>query len=311
MSKLNKFILILLSVVLLLSSCKTKQDALSPAVKEAIKKAERLDNALLWKISGNGLTAASYLYGTIHIIGAEDFFLPDGTLSAIDESDKMVFEVDMNEMNNIGSQMDLLKGAFMKDGKTLKDVMSAEEYELVQAHFKEMGLPMFMFEKMKPMLLTVFASDDINPADLQNGKIKSYEMEFLEMGKQADKEIGGLETLEFQMSIFDSIPYTDQATMLIESIKGGDSESDQFQEMVDMYKRQDITAMVEMFDEEDGGLEGHDDVLLVGRNLNWIPIMSEMMKEKVTFFAVGAGHLAGQKGVIQLLRDQGYTVKPF
>lgn len=303
----NKYILILLSSILLLSACKTKQDALKPA----LVKAERLENALLWTISGNGLTATSYLYGTIHIIGADDFFLPEGTLSAIDNSAKMVFEVDMNEMNNMGSQMDLLKGAFMKDGKTLKDVMSAEDYELVQAHFKEMGLPMFMFEKMKPMLLTVFASDDINPSDLQNGKIKSYEMEFLEMGKQADKEIGGLETLEFQMSIFDSIPYTDQATMLIESIKGGDSESDQFQEMVDMYTSQDITAMVEMFAEEDGGLEGHDDVLLVGRNLNWIPIMADMMKEKVTFFAVGAGHLAGQKGVIQLLRDQGYTVKPF
>lgn len=272
---------------------------------------DRLDNALLWKIRGNGLTSTSFLYGTIHIINADDFFFPDGTLEAIDASDKMVFEVDMNEMNDMGTQMEMMKGAFMKDGLSLKDVMSAEDYKLVQAHFKKMGLPMMMFEKMKPMFLTVFASDDINPNDLQSGKIKSYEMEFLEIGKSDKKEMGGLETLEFQMSIFDNIPYEDQADMLIESIKSGDTGGDQFKEMVDMYKRQDISAMVEMFEQEEGGLEGHDDVLVVQRNKNWIPIMEEMMKEKVTFFAVGAGHLAGEKGVIQLLRDQGYTVQPY
>lgn len=271
----------------------------------------KLDNSLLWKISGNGLAEPSYLYGTIHIISAEDYFVPDGTLTAMDASKKVVFEIDMNEMNDISSQMGLLQGAFMKDNKTLKDVMSAEDYELVKAHFKKMGLPLFMFEKMKPMLLTVFASGDINPSDLQTGKIKSYEMEFLEIANKSKKEIKGLETLEFQMSIFDAIPYEDQATMLVETIQSSDTNNDQFKEMVDMYKSQDIEAMIEMFEEEEGGLEGYDDVLVVQRNKNWIPIMGEMMADSKTFFAVGAGHLGGKEGVIRLLQSEGYDVVPY
>lgn len=270
-----------------------------------------LPKSLLWEISGKDLKEPSYLYGTIHIIGAEDFFIPAGTKEAMDACKKVVFEVDMNEMSDISSQMGLLQGAFMKDNKTLKDVMSAEDYEMVKAHFKKMGLPLFMFEKMKPMLLTVFASGDINPNDMKSGKIKSYEMEFLEMANANKQEIGGLETLEFQMSIFDKIPYEDQATMLVETIKSGDTNNDQFKEMVDMYKNQDIQAMVEMFDEEEGGLEGYDDVLVVNRNKNWIPVMSEMMTANRTFFAVGAGHLAGAEGVIRLLQKEGYAVKPY
>lgn len=291
-------------------SCQSNKTAV-PA-EETITKASpaELEKSLLWEITGNGLTKASYLYGTIHIIDAEDYFLPEGTLSAMDQSEHVFFEIDMSEMNDVSKMMPLLQKAFMSDGMTLKDLLTEEDYTLVNNHFKEMGLPLFFLEKIKPMFLTVFASGDMSPGDLQNGELKSYEMEFAEMAENSGKTIGGLETIDYQISIFDSIPYTEQAKMLIESIKSTDTGDDQMKELVDLYKAQDVAGLYKAM-QGDENITEYEDVLLFQRNANWIPIMAAAMTDKVSFFAVGAGHLGGEKGVINLLREEGYTVKAF
>ena len=310
---MQKFLLAFLCVSLLLVSCKTTKEASGDSgtnVKtEKELKYEPLANALLWEITNDSIENPSYLYGTIHIIPSEDYFLPKGTLEAIGSSEKMVFEIDMKEMNNIAKQLGLLSKAFMKDGLTLKDLYTEEEYEIVKEHFRKIGLPIFFLERMKPMLLTVFASGDFDPSDLQSGAAKSYEMEFYDMAKDSKMETGGLETIEYQMSIFDSIPYTEQAEMLLETIELSDTESGGFQEMIDIYKLQDIEGMQTMFDEDDS-IEGNEDILLIDRNKNWIPLIGEYMKEGTTFFAVGAGHLAGPDGVLHLLRKEGYRIRP-
>lgn len=292
-------------VLFLFASCKQTKSIVQPEVAN-----EKLENALLWEISNEDLDAKSYLFGTIHIIGEEDYFLPKGTLTALDNSEKIVFEINMEEMEDLSKVMGLLGSIMMKNGTTLKDLVSDEDYSLIKKHFDDLGLPIFLLEKMKPMFLTVFGSGDIKPGDLQSGSIKSYEQELLTMGKEANKEFAGLETIEYQISVFDSIPYEDQAEMLVESIKSADTTDDQFKEMINIYKNQDLNAMQDMFSADEGGIEGYEDVLLINRNKNWIPIMEEMMKEKPTFFAVGAGHLGGTYGVIRLLRETGYKLKP-
>ena len=269
--------------------------------------------ALLWQITGNNLKVPSYLYGTIHMIGKDDFFLTDATKVAVKETEMMTFEINMEEMSGLGAQMALLTKAFMADNKTLKDLLSEEEYLMVKKHFEEkVGIPIFLFERVKPMFLTVLADMDMSGGDMggmTGGDIVSYEMELMEIAQADEKKMGGLETAEFQMSMFDSIPYEAQAKMLIDAINAGDDGGDdQFKMMVDLYKNQDIQGMQTMIESEEGGVGGYEDLLLVMRNKNWIPIMGEMMKEQPTFFAVGAGHLGGEEGVIALLRKEGYTV---
>ena len=132
----------------------------------------------------------------------------------------------------------------------------------------------------------------------------------MQMAQQMEKEMAGLETVEYQISIFDSIPLDEQAQMLVESMRAESEGSDQFKEMVQMYLNEDIEAMQDMFKGEEEGIAEYEDVLLVNRNRNWIPIMRGMMKEKPTFFAVGAGHLGGKNGVIRLLQNEGYTLTP-
>ncbi|MBK7409437.1 MAG: TraB/GumN family protein [Saprospirales bacterium] len=271
-----------------------------------------LEKSLLWEISGNGLKTPSYLYGTIHMIGKEDFFLTDETVASFDKAEQVVFEIDMEKMSNVMVQFSLLMDLFMEDGQTLKGLLSPEDYKLVQTHFDGMGLPMMLLERIKPLFLSVFASGDIDQEGFSSGEVVSYEMEFMEMAQKQDKKIDGLETIEFQMSLFDSIPYRAQAEMLVESIR---AEADQdsgkdFQSLVEIYKSQDLEAMQGAVDNSDAMTTNYETMLLSNRNSNWVPVMAKMMPKKSCFFAVGAAHLGGAEGVISLLRKEGYTVRP-
>lgn len=268
-----------------------------------------LENALLWQIKGPGISKPSFLYGTIHLIDAKDFFLPKGVMTAFDQSKKVVFEIDMKDMTDLSAAMGMMNKIFMKDNQTLKDLISDEDYQLIGDHFKKLGLPMFMLEKMKPMFLTIFANTDLNPLSISEGKMKSYELEFMEMANNSSKETGGLETVDFQIGLFDEIPYEAQAKMLVENIKNASgADTDELKMLTEIYLKQDLNAMVQLISKEGSEMVGFEDKLLTQRNKNWIPLIIEASKKEPTFFAVGAGHLGGDQGVIHLLRQAGYQV---
>lgn len=291
----------LLAILLMFGTCGCKTSKLAEAP---------LEKALLWEITGPGISQPSYLYGTIHMIPAKDYFLPQGTLSAIEKTQSMVFEIDMKEMSDASALFGMMGKIFMKNGVTLKDLLSVEEYDMVQKKFSDLGLPLFFLEKIKPMFLSVFASGDMNPNSMKDGSVKSYEMEFYEISQDRNMSTGGLESIDFQISVFDSIPYPEQAKMLVESLKASDTDNDEYQKMIDLYKSQDIDAMVQSVSTDNAELLPYEDLLINGRNKQWIPIMIGSAKQKPTFFAVGAGHLGGKNGVIKLLRKEGYKVRP-
>ncbi|MEM9888517.1 MAG: TraB/GumN family protein [Bacteroidota bacterium] len=275
-----------------------------------IEKTDDTKNALLWKVSGNNLNAPSYVFGTIHMIGKEDYFFTPAMQSAFDSSQAVIFEIKVDDMMNPTTLMSMMDKIMMNGGKSLSDLLTEEEYKLVNAHFEKMGLPLMMLERMKPMFLSAFASGGVSPTGFNSGDIMSYELELMKQAEKSKKPIEGLETMDFQFSLFDSIPYEAQAKMLVDAIKMGDQGGDQFKEMVELYKRQNIEAMQSMAIEDESGLGDYEALLLTQRNENWIPKMKEMMTKATTFFAVGAGHLGGEKGVIQLLEKEGYVLTP-
>ncbi|NRB63341.1 MAG: TraB/GumN family protein [Saprospiraceae bacterium] len=270
---------------------------------------DNLAKSLLWEISGNGLDQPSYVFGTIHMIDQEYYFLTEAAENAFDKSQNVTFEIDMEEMTDIGVIMPLLMQAFMKGDTTLSDLLNEEDYKMVANHFQQIGLPMMMVERIKPMFLSALAAGDMSNPTAQQ-EVVSYEMELMKMAEEQDKEIMGLETAEYQMSMFDSIPYTAQAQMLLESIQGDSSEgTDQLNQMIELYINQDIEGMQVMMNEDNDIME-YQDLLLIARNKNWIPIMEKRMKTSICFFAVGAGHLGGNQGVLRLLQAAGYNIKP-
>lgn len=288
---------------LLFTSCSGAQSAQ--------KVDEDLPQALLWKIEHDQMANPSYLFGTIHMIPKDDYFLPAGLEEAFEKSNDVVFEIDMDDMSGIGSLMSMLTNLMMKDGTTLNKLLSKDEYQEVADYFENMGLPMMMLNKVKPMFLAMLAEINMDPTSMQSEDIVSYEMKLYEKAQGMEKEVGGLETMKYQMSLFDSIPYKAQAVMLLDAVRGTNLESDLFDETVALYKAQNIEEMVKMIGDSEARDEaGFEDILLHNRNENWIPVMAQMMKAGPVFFAVGAGHLGGESGVIKLLRKEGYKLTP-
>lgn len=295
-----------------------------PAQSDSTNITTPLAKSLLWKIEAPGLSQASYLYGTIHLIPAENFFLTPETMAAIDSVDRITFEIDIEQLMSpagLIQQIGLLLSAFMDNGTTLRDLLPSEDYQLVNDYFTNtLGLPLGLLERIKPLFLSAMVSEDAgemgNPMGGGNGNTKSYELELLQLAKERQQEIGELETAAFQMSLFDSIPYQVQANMLVDAIKAEDSGGEgSFDQMVALYTAQDIEAMHsltvgEATEENSEEMAHFEELLIVKRNQNWIPIIQKMMQEKPTMFAVGAGHLGGPQGVVRLLQAQGLTLTP-
>jgi len=273
-----------------------------------------LHNALLWEISGGDLQSNSYLYGTIHMIDRQDFYLSDPLKKAIGDAQKVVFEINMESMNDMTAMMGIMMKAFMPDNTSLEDLLSPEDYQIVAQHFEAMGLPMMFLSRIKPMFLSVLATNEMNYEEggmMTSPNTVSYEMEIMKLAQAQEKPFDGLETLDFQMSMFDSIPYDIQAQMLVETIQEENEEDNsKLDTLVMLYKQQNLDGMEVLFQSDSSGLAEFEDLLLNKRNTNWIPVMRNMMSEGTTLFAVGAGHLVGEKGVIRLLEAEGYTLKP-
>lgn len=302
---MKNFAILIVSLILGAIGCKPAEKAVTYTPESIIP----TEKSLAWKISGKGLKKPSYLYGTIHMIPKSEFELPNAIREGLDNVERVTFEIDMKEMTNIVSQMGLITKSFMAGGKTLKDLLNAEDYALVKAKMAEKGLPGGMFERMKPMFLSTLFSSEEEEGGAEN--ITSVEMELYKMSKRRKLESDGLETAAYQMAVFDSIPYTVQAKMLVDGLRSMDSidtGASQLDDMLRMYREQDITAMQAMIG-EDSGMGQYEDILLKKRNQNWIPVMSRMMADKPTLFAVGAGHLGGEYGVVALLRRAGYRVE--
>lgn len=262
-------------------------------------------NSLLWMISGKGLSAPSYVFGTMHLLCAEDAVLSDSLQYSINKSEKIYFEIDMD---NMGELMGIFKYVKMKDDKKLSDLLSPAEYDRVKKYFAENKsiLPLSMMERFKPYFITSMLSEAKMPCATKNG----MEEVILKAVKKEQKEVFGLETIAFQASVFDSIPYADQAKDLLKTIDSAGKEDSSTAKMLNVYRQQDMSAIEKLTLDEEAGVSSYLELFLYGRNAKWIPIMEKVMAVSPTLFAVGAAHLPGEKGVLQLLQNAGYTVRP-
>ncbi len=266
------------------------------------------NNTLLWKISGNGLETPSYLFGTIHMLCAEDAVLSKNMKKIIKDCDEVYLEVDMDNLFEMIGAMAKMK---MRGDTTLKDLLSLEEYEKVKAYFEAKGsmLPFSMLETYKPMLAASTLQEGSMPCD----NTAMMEQVIMEEAKIYKKKIRGMETMSYQAGVLDSIPYKLQAQQLLSYIEsaGKDSKEDkQMEEMFKAYNNQDLQKLEELMVETDAGMAGFTDILLYHRNQNWVKKLKTLLPEKSILVAVGAGHLPGEKGVINLLRKEGYKVTP-
>lgn len=266
------------------------------------------NNTLLWKISGKGLEKPSYLFGTIHMLCKEDAYLSKNLLNAIKNADRVYLELDMDNLIELLGAMSKMK---MKDDTTLADLLTPDEYTLVKKYFESKSslLPFSVLETYKPLL----AASLLMESGMSCDENVAMEQLIMEEAKEQGKRIEGLETMAYQMSVFDSIPYKVQAQELLKSVSTGNTESDgekEFREMMKAYKDQDLEKLGNMISKSSDGMMQYDDILLTNRNRNWVTKLNEILPGKSLVVAVGAGHLPGENGLINLLRKAGYKITP-
>jgi len=264
-----------------------------------------LENTLLWEISGNHLSQPSYLFGTMHLLCAADAQLSDSLRLAIAKVKQVYFEIDLdNMMETLGA----LRYLNMNNNTKLSDLLTEEEYERVKDYFKKNKtmLPLTMMERLKPYFITSLITESKFPCAEKDG----MEQVIMKEAKKDSKPINGLETVQFQAGVFDSIPYKRQAKDLLKMIDSAGVAGDSSDaKLVEVYRKQDLNKMQEMTAEEEAMGE-YLDLLLYNRNANWAKKMPPIMRDAPALFAVGAGHLGGEKGVINLLRKAGFTLRP-
>ena len=266
------------------------------------------NNTLLWRISGKNLTKPSYLFGTIHLLCANDIDLSETLKKAINETDKVYLELDMD---NLFEMMQAVQKMKMRNDTTLSDLLSDSDYKKVKAFFasKSSMIPFSILETYKPML----AASMIMQTSTECDNAVSMEQIIMQEAKENKKEIKGMETMAYQLSIFDSIPYEVQAKQLLAFISDNDTEdraSKEYDEMASAYRSQDLSKLEALINKEEFGIGNFADLLLYNRNKNWVITMDKIFADNSAVIAVGAGHLPGEKGVINLLKKAGYKVEP-
>jgi uncharacterized protein YbaP (TraB family) len=261
-------------------------------------------NSLLWEVSGNGLAKSTYLFGTFHLMCKDDINFSSQLKTAVQNANKVYLELNMDDPNMMMSGLMMMN---MKNGKKLSDFYTATEYAKLKGFFKDsLKMPFTFFESMKPFLLVAMLYPKMMPCKTVSG----VEEELMKFAKLNKKEIKGLETLQQQAAVFDSIPYKEQAKELLKSIDSMKANKKEFETMLSVYKSQRLAAIEALFSKNEFGMQEHEDILLYNRNKNWVKQLKAIMQAEPVFVAVGAAHLVGSKGLISLLKKEGYKVKP-
>lgn len=286
----------ILVVLLLISNLYIAQTSITPFPME--------ESSLLWSIEGNGIKKGSYLFGTMHIIEKDYFSFPKKLEKIASKSDLIALE-----LANIPSEDSLMKYILLKEG-TFFDYFTPEQTDSIIAWaYQEMKMTentfRSTFAKFKPFVIVQLA---VQMKFL--GKTESYEQTIMELAKKNGVKIYGLETIDEQMAVFDSLSDEQQAEMVMENVRGTKDEAEDLKQLMQVYKEQNIDSLYSLIVDQDGIISEEQNSFLDERNHKWIPLIEIQLKTQPTFIAVGAGHVGGPNGLIRLLEAKGYTLTP-
>ena len=261
---------------------------------------QKLPKTLLWKISGNGLKKPSYIYGTFHLTDEKLFNLSDSLYKAIESSDGFAIEVNPDDM--MPFIVDMVK-------KEIKNARSVKEM-LGEKDFRKYG-PLLSKKLNKP-------ADDITNNDIfheknnwmqesfQNGKMSTFLDAYLyDIARRQGKWIGGVEDINDQKDLLDDV--VDESDIKSIAVSNGDESRNGLDKMMQIYLKSDLSAIDSMMNFTDSA---YRDALLVKRNKKMGMRMDSLSHVRTMVYAVGAAHLPGTQGLINLLRNKGFSVEP-
>jgi len=257
---------------------------------------------LLYEVKSKNGQYTSYVFGTIHMMPKEKFNIDSTLTAAFNSSNMIAMEVDLNM--DLAQKIEVAKETILPEGKTLRDICTKDQYQMIYTYAVDsngMSKKKFKrYSRLKPF----FFSSALLQESIEN--TKSYELEFGEMAKKRSKKTMGLESIQVQMQTINTVSLEDQVSMLIDGMK----QPQGYDAMLTHYLDESIDALYTDIVNESVGFPNFVENFLNKRNRNWIPVIVDQIERENTFIAVGAGHLPGPNGVLQLLNAQGYSLTP-
>ena len=255
--------------------------------------------SLLWKIYGKGLRDTSYLYGTIHIQDKRVFQFDSLVYDKLNAVEAYAMELNPEKID-----MEAMKKQMLMKKHSLNELLSDSDYKYLDNYMKKkMGTGVLLYNKMKPF----FLESQLSQMDMPKDEKKALDLYFLDYAKKHQKIILGIEKLEDQLGAIKAISLSDQAKMLMETVR--DTTQQDFEELINAYLHADFDKFAELM--KDTSLPSNfEEALLTKRNKGMAKHIIQYCKKQPTFNAIGAAHLPGPNGVIALIRKKGYTVEP-
>jgi uncharacterized protein YbaP (TraB family) len=265
------------------------------------------EKTFLWRVSKDDHSL--YLLGSIHYLRRENFPLHKSIIDAFEASERLVFEIDLNRVSPDAAQRVTLEKAIYRDGQTLRQNVSEETYQLAEQRASKLGIDMRVMAPMKPwfVALTLVAIKFQQIGLEPNLGVDHY---LADRAKRSGKSTSGLETLEFQIGLLDQLSKRDQESLLRETVVELDLLDANINKIVQAWLKGDDQSLESLLL---AGMKQFPEVhekIIVERNRRWVPQIEKILaQDGGSMVVVGAAHLVGKDGVIEMLKARGYTLE--
>jgi len=261
----------------------------------------------IWKVTAP--TGSLYLVGSVHLLTKDYYPLSPALDKAFKDSDLLVEEADLGELESLASQFTLLSRGMLPENQSLETVVSAATYALVTKRVTDLGMPIEPLKRFKPWMLAM----TLEALEWQKAGFDAtlgLDRHFYDRAKVDGKRVQGLETADFQLSLFDQMTKEEQDRMLAESLKDLDREQASVITLTNAWKAGDAATVERIVLDDVKGDPLMYGRLLVNRNRTWFPTLDALLKRTGrAFVVVGAAHLVGPDGLLTMFKAKGYKVE--
>ena len=261
----------------------------------------------LWKVESKENRV--YLLGSIHMLKKENYPLKKSIEDVFDDVQKLVFEIHLDSVESLSTQMMIFSKGMYQDDNTLRKTLGDTTYYSVKEKANDLGLNGEQMNKFKPwfLALTVMALKIQKLGFDPRYGIDKY---FFEKAKQAEKKIAGLETVEYQINLFDALSMMNQEDLILQTFSEIDVLDEEIDKLVTAWTGGHLDELEEMVLKSFREYPEIYRQFIYQRNMNWLPKIELFLKQKKNVLViVGAGHLLGDDGLLQLLQNRGYSIE--
>jgi uncharacterized protein YbaP (TraB family) len=260
---------------------------------------------MLWRVESDSTVV--YIMGSVHALPKSYYPLDTILDRSLDSSDILVLEVDLDEGAAMQLAQRVMTGAVLDEGQTLSSVLSKKTYAMTKARLKKSGIDIAMFERLEPwavglMLMGLELRTTGFSGDL------GVDAHFSDRARSESKEVIGLETVEDQLGVFESMAPPTQEEFLRQMLTDGDATSSTLKGLAAAWRRGDLKSTEKSLAQMRRDTSFYQ-AMLVNRNRAWLPKIEAFLNDSSRRYlvVVGAAHLVGRDGVIEMLKAKGFT----